>query len=67
MVVWGRPQGPADLHSRGLPSASGAGHRVGIRVKFQVEGDGLVDIGVAGSGAHRRHGRGIFGASRPAH
>ena len=58
---------PDHQHSRGLPPASGAGHWVGVRVQLHVEGDGLVDVGVAGRGPHWRHGRGILGTSGPAH
>ena len=58
---------PDCLHSRGLPSPGGAGHGVGICVQLHMEGDGLVDVGVTGCGAHRGHGWGILGAGGFAH
>ena len=55
------------VYSRSLPASSGAGHWVGIGVQLHMEGDRLVDVGVARCGAHRGHGRGFLGASGPTH
>ena len=44
------------------PPACGAGHRVSIGVKFNVEHSRVVSIGVDGSGTHGRHfARGTIG------
>ena len=50
-------------HSQVLPPGNRTGHWMGVRVQLKVEGHGLVGVGVAGTGTHWGHGRGVLRTS----